>query len=118
MVPAGIPTVTITARFPAPDGRPLSGTATFHAPAQLTFPTTDVILTRAGYSVGHAEGGTRCRRGDHRPDSSRWGRQARQEAGRPVSIADGGAFTSTDGHTTGTQDGAKIIEFRPRSVRA
>lgn len=44
MLPETIPTVTVTARFLVPDGRPLSGAVTFRAPAQLTFPASDVIL--------------------------------------------------------------------------
>ncbi|MFE7316400.1 hypothetical protein ACFU7T_25410 [Streptomyces sp. NPDC057555] len=44
MLPDSIPTVTVTARYLSPDGRPLSGTVTFRAPAQLTFPAADVIL--------------------------------------------------------------------------
>ncbi|AJC60131.1 collagen-like protein [Streptomyces sp. 769] len=44
MLPKSIPTVTVTARYLSPDGRPLSGTVTFRAPAQLTFPAADVIL--------------------------------------------------------------------------
>ncbi|MFE1770245.1 tyrosine-type recombinase/integrase [Streptomyces sp. NPDC059008] len=46
---------------------------------------------------------------------------ARKPAEKPaalVSVAGGGAAAWTDGHATGTQDGAKIIEFRPRLVRA
>ncbi|MGW2485177.1 phage tail protein [Streptomyces sp. NPDC001571] len=44
MLPESIPTVTVRARFLAPDGQPLSGAVTFRAPAQLTFPAADVIL--------------------------------------------------------------------------
>ncbi|WP_399088042.1 phage tail protein [Streptomyces sp. BBFR2] len=44
MLPDSIPTVTVTGRFLAPNGRPLSGAVTFRAPAQLTFPEADVIL--------------------------------------------------------------------------
>ncbi|MEV7501741.1 phage tail protein [Streptomyces sp. NPDC093018] len=44
MLPESIPTVTITGRFLSPDGRPLSGTVTFRAPTQITFPDADVIL--------------------------------------------------------------------------
>ncbi|WP_411129920.1 phage tail protein [Streptomyces sp. x-19] len=44
MLPESIPTVTITGRFLSPDGRPLSGSVTFRAPAQITFPDADVIL--------------------------------------------------------------------------
>ncbi|PJN40520.1 hypothetical protein CG747_12680 [Streptomyces sp. CB02959] len=44
MLPESIPTVTVTGRYLSPDGRPLSGTVTFRAPAQLTFPAADVIL--------------------------------------------------------------------------
>ncbi|MFE1770260.1 hypothetical protein [Streptomyces sp. NPDC059008] len=36
--------MTVTGRFLSPDGRPLSGSVTFRAPAQLTFPEADVIL--------------------------------------------------------------------------
>lgn len=44
MLPENIPTVTVTARYLTPDGRPLSGTVTLRAPAVLTFPDSDVIL--------------------------------------------------------------------------
>ncbi len=44
MLPEGIPTVTVRGRFLSPDGRPLSGSIVFRAPAQLTFPQSDVIL--------------------------------------------------------------------------
>ncbi|GAU67694.1 hypothetical protein SSP35_05_02610 [Streptomyces sp. NBRC 110611] len=44
MLPDAIPVVTVTGRFLSPDGRPLSGSVTFRAPAQLTFPDADVIL--------------------------------------------------------------------------
>ncbi|MFK0296677.1 phage tail protein [Streptomyces sp. NPDC090442] len=44
MLPDSIPTVTVTARYLSPDGRPLSGSVVFRAPAQLTFPAADVIL--------------------------------------------------------------------------
>ncbi|MFG2226938.1 hypothetical protein [Streptomyces sp. NPDC048644] len=44
MLPEGIPTITVTGRYLSPDGRPLSGSVTFRAPAQLTFPAADVIV--------------------------------------------------------------------------
>ncbi|MFF4738772.1 hypothetical protein ACFY2W_23245 [Streptomyces sp. NPDC001262] len=44
MLPDNIPTVTVSGRFLSPDGTPLSGSVTFRAPAQLTFPASDVIL--------------------------------------------------------------------------
>ncbi|MFE4333962.1 collagen-like protein [Streptomyces sp. NPDC056831] len=44
MLPETIPTVTVTARYLTPDGRPLSGSVTLRAPAVLTFPDSDVIL--------------------------------------------------------------------------
>ncbi|WP_275463382.1 collagen-like protein [Streptomyces noursei] len=44
MLPESIPTVTVTGRYLSPDGRPLAGSVTFRAPAQLTFPAADVIL--------------------------------------------------------------------------
>ncbi|WKU45963.1 hypothetical protein Q3V23_18920 [Streptomyces sp. VNUA116] len=44
MLPESIPVVNVTGRFLSPDGRPLSGTVTFRAPAQITFPEADVIL--------------------------------------------------------------------------
>ncbi|WP_411141398.1 hypothetical protein [Streptomyces sp. x-80] len=44
MLPDSIPTVTVTGRYLSPDGRPLSGSVVFRAPAQLTFPAADVIL--------------------------------------------------------------------------
>ncbi|WP_218638907.1 collagen-like triple helix repeat-containing protein [Streptomyces acidiscabies] len=36
--------MTVRGRFLSPDGRPLSGSIVFRAPAQLTFPQSDVIL--------------------------------------------------------------------------
>jgi hypothetical protein len=36
--------VTVRGRYLSPDGRPLSGSVVFRAPAQLTFPQSDVIL--------------------------------------------------------------------------
>ncbi|WP_187645476.1 collagen-like protein [Streptomyces sp. TRM49041] len=36
--------MTVRGRYLSPDGRPLSGSITFRAPAQLTFPQSDVIL--------------------------------------------------------------------------
>lgn len=44
MLPENIPSVTVRGRFLDPSGRPLSGAVTFRAPAQLTFPQSDVIL--------------------------------------------------------------------------
>ncbi|CAL9296879.1 phage tail protein [Streptomyces sp. SudanB25_2051] len=44
MLPENIPTVTVRGRFLFPDGRPLSGSLTFRAPSQITFPQSDVIL--------------------------------------------------------------------------
>ncbi|MGW1770631.1 hypothetical protein [Streptomyces sp. NPDC002104] len=44
MLPDSIPTVTVTGTYLAPNGRPLTGTITFRAPAVLTFPLADVIL--------------------------------------------------------------------------
>jgi collagen triple helix repeat protein len=44
VLPENIPTVTVTARYLNPDGRPLSGSVTLRAPAVLTFPDSDVIL--------------------------------------------------------------------------
>ncbi|MEV5509057.1 collagen-like protein [Streptomyces orinoci] len=44
MLPSSIPVVTVTGRYLSPDGRPLSGSVTFRAPAQVTFPEADVIL--------------------------------------------------------------------------
>lgn len=44
MLPESIPTVTVSGRFLSPNGRPLSGSVTFRAPAQITFPDADVIL--------------------------------------------------------------------------
>ncbi|GGW19856.1 hypothetical protein GCM10018980_25350 [Streptomyces capoamus] len=44
MLPENISTVTITGRYLAPNGRPLTGSVTFRAPAVLTFPDSDVIL--------------------------------------------------------------------------
>lgn len=44
MLPESIPAVTVRGRFLSPDGRPLSGSVVFRAPAQLTFPQSDVIL--------------------------------------------------------------------------
>ncbi|MGW7416142.1 collagen-like triple helix repeat-containing protein [Streptomyces sp. NPDC054863] len=36
--------MTVSGRFLTPDGHPLSGSVTFRAPAQITFPAADVIL--------------------------------------------------------------------------
>ncbi|MGK5640163.1 phage tail protein [Streptomyces sp. URMC 126] len=44
MLPNGIPTVTVTARYLTPDGQPLSGTLTFRAPTLLTHTGSDTIL--------------------------------------------------------------------------
>ncbi|KAA6220605.1 collagen-like protein [Streptomyces albofaciens JCM 4342] len=44
MLPENIPVVTVTGRFLSPDGQPLSGSVTFRAPGQVTFPESDVIL--------------------------------------------------------------------------
>ncbi|MFG7941179.1 hypothetical protein [Streptomyces cacaoi] len=44
MLPDSIPTVTVRARYLSPAGKPLSGSVTFRAPSQLTFPAADVIL--------------------------------------------------------------------------
>ncbi|MFB7900198.1 hypothetical protein ACFC1B_28205 [Streptomyces xiamenensis] len=44
MLPEEIPVVTVTGRFLRPNGEPLGGSVTFRAPAQLTFPASDVIL--------------------------------------------------------------------------
>ncbi len=44
VLPENIPSVTVRGRFLDPSGRPLSGAVTFRAPAQLTFPQSDVIL--------------------------------------------------------------------------
>ncbi|MTE19495.1 phage tail protein [Streptomyces sp. TRM43335] len=44
MLPESIPTVTVTARYLTPDGRPMTGTVEFRPPALLTHADTDVIL--------------------------------------------------------------------------
>ncbi|MFD7237004.1 hypothetical protein ACFWAT_17080 [Streptomyces syringium] len=48
--------MTVRARFLAPDGTPLSGAVVFRAPAQLTFPTADVILGGPVSAVLDAQG--------------------------------------------------------------
>ncbi|MFJ2196963.1 hypothetical protein [Streptomyces violaceusniger] len=45
MLPENIPAVTVTGRYLAPDGTALSGSVVFRAPALLTFPDSDVMLT-------------------------------------------------------------------------
>ncbi len=44
MLPESIPTVTVTAHYLTPDGRPLSGTVAFEPPSMLTHSATDVML--------------------------------------------------------------------------
>ncbi|WP_445396422.1 right-handed parallel beta-helix repeat-containing protein [Streptomyces sp. LE64] len=44
MLPEGIPTVTVTARYLSPHGEPLRGQVVFRAPALLTFGGADVML--------------------------------------------------------------------------
>ncbi|MCF6523059.1 phage tail protein [Streptomyces sp. JJ36] len=44
MLPASIPTVTVSARYLSPDGRPLSGSVEFRPPAMLTHSATDVFV--------------------------------------------------------------------------
>ncbi|MHC0429235.1 hypothetical protein ACX6XY_03475 [Streptomyces sp. O3] len=43
-LPEGIPTVVVHGTYLGPDGRPLTGTVTFSAPALLTFPQSDVFV--------------------------------------------------------------------------
>lgn len=45
MLPASIPTVTVRARFLAFDGTPLTGQVIWRAPALVTFPDADVMLS-------------------------------------------------------------------------
>lgn len=44
MLPESIPTVTVTAHYLTPDGRPLAGAVTFHPPSMLTHSGTCVLL--------------------------------------------------------------------------
>ncbi|MFF2717705.1 phage tail protein [Streptomyces sp. NPDC058011] len=44
MLPQSIPTVTVTARYLTPDGRPMSGTVDFRPPALLTHAEEDLFL--------------------------------------------------------------------------
>lgn len=44
-LPGSIPTVTVTGRYLRPDGTPLDGQVVFRAPALITFPTADVMLS-------------------------------------------------------------------------
>ncbi|NEE46384.1 phage tail protein, partial [Streptomyces sp. SID8455] len=44
MLPETIPTVTLTARYLTPDGRPMSGTVDFRPPALLTHAGEDLFL--------------------------------------------------------------------------
>ncbi|WP_328895778.1 phage tail protein [Streptomyces sp. NBC_00236] len=44
MLPVNIPTVTVTARYMTPDGRPMSGTVEFRPPALLTHAEEDLFL--------------------------------------------------------------------------
>ncbi|MGI5444154.1 hypothetical protein ACQEVM_00095 [Streptomyces sp. CA-243310] len=43
-LPESIPTVTVSGRYLAPDGTPLTGQVVWRAPAMLTFPDSDVFL--------------------------------------------------------------------------
>lgn len=45
MLPDNIPTVTVTGRYLLPDGTPLSGQVVWRAPALVTFPHSDVMLS-------------------------------------------------------------------------
>lgn len=56
MLPDSIPTVTVTARYLTPDGRPMTGTVEFRPPALLTHAATDVILGGPTVAALDAEG--------------------------------------------------------------
>ncbi|MCA1219882.1 collagen-like protein [Streptomyces sp. 8L] len=47
MLPDDIPTVTVTGRYLSPDGKALSGQIVWRAPALLTFPDSDVMVSGA-----------------------------------------------------------------------
>lgn len=44
-LPESIPAVTVTGRYLAPDGTPLTGQVVWRAPALITFPAADVMLS-------------------------------------------------------------------------
>ncbi|MFJ3701272.1 MULTISPECIES: phage tail protein [Streptomyces] len=56
MLPENIPTVTVTARYMTPDGRPMSGTVEFRPPALLTHAEEDLFLGGPTRTTLDAEG--------------------------------------------------------------
>ncbi|MDT0610100.1 phage tail protein [Streptomyces lancefieldiae] len=56
MLPESIPTVTVTARYLTPDGRPMSGTVEFRPPALLTHAEADLFLGGPTRATLDAEG--------------------------------------------------------------
>ncbi|SCE62692.1 hypothetical protein GA0115261_114346, partial [Streptomyces sp. OspMP-M43] len=56
MLPPSIPTVTLTARYLTPDGRPMSGTVEFRPPALLTHSGEDLFLGGPTRATLDAEG--------------------------------------------------------------
>ncbi|GGZ13452.1 phage tail protein [Streptomyces nitrosporeus] len=56
MLPENIPTVTVTARYMTPDGRPMSGTVEFRPPALLTHAEEDLFLGGPTRATLDAEG--------------------------------------------------------------
>jgi hypothetical protein len=56
VLPENIPTVTVTARYMTPDGRPMSGTVEFRPPALLTHAEEDLFLGGPTRSTLDAEG--------------------------------------------------------------
>ncbi|MER7700646.1 phage tail protein [Streptomyces sp. NPDC096095] len=56
MLPENIPTVTVTARYMTPDGRPMSGTVEFRPPALLTHAQEDLFLGGPTRAALDAEG--------------------------------------------------------------
>ncbi|GGX49441.1 hypothetical protein GCM10010341_83900 [Streptomyces noursei] len=85
-LPDSIPTVDVASRFLALDGRPLSGSVTFRAPAQLTFPAADVIPLGPGTGIAWCQdfGGVNTAH----PDEAAKGRSEPRNGIRTVTLAD------------------------------
>lgn len=56
MLPASLPTVTVTAQYLTPDGRPMTGSVEFRPPSMLTHSATDVIVGGPTLALLDAEG--------------------------------------------------------------
>ncbi len=67
MLPQSIPTVTVTARYLTPDGRPMSGTVDFRPPALLTHAEEDLFLGGPTRATLDSEAGPRRAAGHRRP---------------------------------------------------